>query len=668
MAENKINYLNRNYDDYKNSLTEITRLYYNDIFNKISDASIGSWFIDMLADVGDTLNYAIDRSYQETNINSCTERSSLLQIAKNNGVKVPGPKSAIVEIELSCYIPMNNYLNNNSGNNLAEGDNSYCPYIKKGSLFSNGTLIFELMDDVDFSTQFDYNGFSNRQIFPVRDSNGNIVNYHYKKLALARAGQSKIMKRIILSSDIKPFMTIALKDSNILNVESIILKQGTNLNDNPMIDDFYVDEESYEDRYGKPTQRFFEVDNLIDQYRFGYVTQSVDNNYYSPIWDVIDAIDVNGQTEPIRYAMRGKWKHIKNKFITEFTDNNQMKITFGPGLRNSYGEIPEDASEFTKWTMSKMEANDYMGVLPEPNTTMYILYRIGGGEQSNIAPNTLTNILYLNMNICGNSDDSLNSRKKASVKNSLTVTNTTSSYGGKNSPDDEELKYIIKYNASSQNRCVTINDYKAKIYDIEPKYGIPFRFSVSEENNKIIIYTLGLDYNGKLSSPLSETVAENMKEYLSKFRMINDFVEIRSGSIINLKFEVDVFIEKSYDKSEVAKRIIEKVYDYMDIRKHQMGEDIFLGDLEKEISKLDGVLNFIDLRCYNQMSDGYSSTQISQDLVKPTDCDMLESGDNLISSNMIDLKNSDKILFSENSCMFEIKYLEKDISVNVKTR
>lgn len=45
---------------------------------------------------------------------------------------------------------------------------------------------------------------------------------------------------------------------------------------------------------------------------------------------------------------------IKNKFITEFTDKGSLKITFGSGLRNEYGYIPNDASEFTKYMMSRM--------------------------------------------------------------------------------------------------------------------------------------------------------------------------------------------------------------------------------------------------------------------------------------------------------------------------
>ena len=90
--------------------------------------------------------------------------------------------------------------------------------------------------------------------------------------------------------------------------------------------------------------------------------------------------------------------------------------------------------------MSRMAANDYMGVLPEPNTTMYILYRVGGGEQSNIAKDTLTNITYLNMIIDGCTTDGEDARKKHDVQSSLSVTNTTPSYGGKDEPSDEELR------------------------------------------------------------------------------------------------------------------------------------------------------------------------------------------------------------------------------------
>ena len=61
MAEKGISYLNRNYDDYRKSLINITQQYYSDILPYLNDASIGSWFIELFADIADNLSYHIDR-------------------------------------------------------------------------------------------------------------------------------------------------------------------------------------------------------------------------------------------------------------------------------------------------------------------------------------------------------------------------------------------------------------------------------------------------------------------------------------------------------------------------------------------------------------------------------------------------------------------------------
>lgn len=692
MAESRISYLNRTYKDYKDSILDITQKYYSDIFANYNDSGIGNWLMDIPADIADNLSYNIDRTYQETDINSASNRESLLNIARTNCLKIGGPKSAIVEVELSCRIPMNNSANTNGGNNISRPDESYVPYIKRGTMFSDGKTSFELIADMDFGQQFDENGISNRQIIAERDGNGNIINYTYKKLGVARAGQTKIYRKIITNNDLIPFMAVTLTDANITNVESIICKEGTDNNTDPIMHEFYVDEERYYDYNGLPVERYYEVDNLCEQYRYGYEVEMNDDNtykgtYYNPIWDPIDEFtvtDENGAAiideetgapivEPIRMAMKGKWKRLKNKFITEFQDNGMLKVIFGTGLRNYYGDIPEDARMFTQYMMSRMEANDYMGVLPQTGCTMYILYHIGGGEISNIGANTLTHITYLNMSIAGNCNDPNDDKKKITVRNTLKVTNPTPSYGGKDAPSNEELKYLIKYNSAEQERCVTLKDYYARISKIHPKYGCPFRHSVVEENNKVVIYTLGLDYNGKLMSHLSETVANNIKEYLKEYKCVNDFVEIRSGKVINIAFDINVYIDKSYDRSEVISRIIELVKDYMDIRKHIMGEDIFLGDLEKEISKLDGVINLISLRCYNKVgsSDGYSDDTITQTIINGNTCyerERIEMLGGDTDDNEIDLNESDKTLFSSIDSMFEIKYPNKDIRVKIKQR
>lgn len=687
MAENRISYLNRNYDDYKNSIIELTRQYYPDVFNSIDDASVGSWLIELLADIGDNLQYYIDKSLTETSLDTANEFTSLQDIARTNGLHIPYKKAALVEVELSCQIPI--YEQGSAGDGNMMADERYCPYVKRGTKFSNGTTTFELTADVDFKEQFDENGTSNRQIVPVRDSNGNIVSYTYRKLGLASACQTRVMKKVVTADEIMPFMEVQVDDSDVIGVDSIIVKQGTNINSDPQLSDFFVDSESYYDRNGMPVKRFFEVDNLIDQYRFGYeidetTTRSENtvknaeklfNDYYNPLWEVEEKADVkdeNGktiETIPLKLVAKGQWKRLKHKFITEYTDDWKLKIIFGAGIENQYGTIPTNAKQFTQYQMSRMMANDYMGVLPSSGTTMFILYRIGGGEISNIATNTLTNIIGLNMDIDGNCEDNDNARKIRNVRSSMAVTNTTPSYGGKDAPTDEEIRYMIKYNATSQNRCVTLKDYQARIAQIPARYGCPFRYSAVEENNKVVIYTLGLDYLGHLTNFLAETVAENMKEYLSQYRMINDFVEIKSGKIINISFRLSVYLDKSYDKSEVTKRIIDTVYDYMDVRRHLMGEDIFIGDLHKEISQLDGVINLVSLRIFNNVGEGYSDDATTQQLIGPTNCndDDYEIEDTIY-NNEIDLKKSDYMLFSEANSMFEIKNKNTDITVEVKVR
>lgn len=685
MAENKLLYLNRNFNDYKQSIIDITRQYYPDVFANINDASVGAWLIDILSDIGDNLNYHIDRNVQETYLDSAREFTSLKDMARTNGLRIPYKKAALVEIELSCNIPL--YTQGSTGDGDMTADESYCPYIKRGTLFSNGTTTFELFNDVDFKEQFDENGTSNRQTIPNRDSNGNIISYTYKKLTIASASQTRVMKKIITANEIRPFMEVMVDDSNVLGIDSIIVKEDTNINTDPQFNEFLVDEEEYYDkRTNTKIKRFFEVENLLDQYRFGYEIQETSdgkpigdetidgvrhNNYYNPVWEIQEKIEVDGEIIPLKLVTRGKWKRLKQKFITEYTDDWKLKVIFGAGIENDYGEIPTEAKKFTQYQMSRMMANDYMGVLPRSGCTMYILYRIGGGEISNIAEGTLNNIISLNIEIDGNCEDGKNQSKISDVRHSMAVTNTTPSYGGKDAPTEEEIRYMIKYNASTQNRCVTLKDYHSRIDHIPAKFGCPFRHSVIEENNKIVIYTLGLDYLGHLTNFLAETVAENVKQYLSQYRMINDFVEIKSGKIINLSFILSVYIDKSYDKSEVTKRIIDTVYDYMDIRRHLMGEDIFIGDLQKEISKLDGVINLVRLRIFNKVGDGYSEDTTTQPLVDTANCNYDEYEDydqEELVDDEIDLLKSDYMLFSEANSMFEIKNKNSDIKVIVKTR
>ena len=133
MAENKISYLNRNYDEYRKSIIEIARQYYPDVFANLNDASIGAWLVDVLADIGDNLNYHMDRSVQETSLMAANEFTSVQDIARSNGLRIPYKKAALVEIELSCRLPL--YDNDNGSEGSLDADERYAPYVKRGTPF-----------------------------------------------------------------------------------------------------------------------------------------------------------------------------------------------------------------------------------------------------------------------------------------------------------------------------------------------------------------------------------------------------------------------------------------------------------------------------------------------------------------------------------------------------
>ena len=645
--EKGISYLNRTFDDYKNALKDFSRKYYPDMATEYGDASIGSWLIDINADVADNLSYHIDRVYQETNIDSAQEPSSVMNIARNNGVKVPGPKGAMAEVRFTCQVPVD-------GDTYAK---EYLPVIKRGTMVNSSSQMFEVMYDVNFSEQYDEFMRSDRTIEPVLDANGNITKYNISKLAVVTAGETRIFKKAIKSSDIRPFMEIIIPVEGVMNVESVLMKDGDTLTSYPSYGEFYSYDEIVHKECPSELVRFFEVDSLAEQLRWGETLN--DNN--CPIIHAYGYFNSNDKTVyPTCQVTKGEWKPVSHKFITEYTDNGYLKVIFGAGVKSAQYPQIDDMSPLSKHLITRTIRNNSLGELPNPGTTIFILYRAGGGSASNVAQGAISSISKLLTNFPMGAKAS--EATKSAVRNSINVVNTTPSVSGKDMPTIQEMKYLIKYNKGAQNRCVTTKDYIDRVLMMPPKYGTPFRVGCAEDNNKIMLYLLGIDYQKKLDAALPSLLVENIQNYLTEYRMINDFVEIKPGRIINLSVEVDVHVDKNYNMSDVVSLIIGKVRDYFDINKRNMGDDLYTGDLKKEISKLDGVANLIDLRVYNETSDGYSSTQTNQELYIAGDCNR-QQDEKVPGRYRIDLEASDGIIYSDGDTMLEIKYAEKDIRV-----
>lgn len=602
----KINYYSRNFADVRQELIGFVKQYYPDIFNDFNDASVGMMLLELNAAVGDMLSFQTDRMFQETQIDFAQERSSILSMARTFGLKVPGKRPSMTIADFSVTVPV-------LGDSF---DISYTPVIKRGAQISGAGKVFETTDEIDFSSPFTTGGLPNRLILPNLDNNGNIVNYTITKREIVVNGVTKIFKRVLNEADVKPFLEVVLPDDNVLSVNSIITLEGTNYTTNPSIDKFYDE-----------NLRWYEVNALADDIVF--------------IPDDTIVSD-NSTVKP------GKFKRVDQRFIKEYTDNGFTKVIFGGGTQDISSLCDFDVDKSLVNRIGDFINNLSLGTTVSSNKTMFISYRVGGGSNTNIGPNTLTSINSVDLFVNGS-----NSSNNQLVRDSLTVNNPLPALGGKDEPSIEELRNLVRYNYASQERCVTLEDYKVRIGLIPGEFGVPFRNNVMEIQNKIRVYTLTLDSNGALSTSSTSTLKNNIATYLSNYRMLNDYVEVSNGKVFNLGFEVDLFIDKQFSQSEIIGQVINTITDYFDINKWGMGDNIYMAQLIEQINNVPGVLNVVDLRVFNKVGQGkYSSNEVSQPY---TDDE----------TRQIDLLG-EYALFGDPTGMFEIKIPSSDIKVRVK--
>ena len=597
-----VNYTSRDFANIRTDLVNYVKQYYPDIFGDFNDASVGMMLLELNAAVGDMLSWNTDRMFAETQIDYAKERKSVLSLARTLGLKIPGKRASATIVDLSVTLPV-------FGDTF---DVTYAPIIKGGSQVSGAGKIFELNNDVDFSSPFTVSGVPNRLIIPNFNGNGTLINYTITKREIVTNGYSKILKRVINTSDSRPFLEVVLPDNDVLSVESIITLPGTNFSTTPTFSEFLnID------------NRWFEVDALAEDKVF---------------------IEDNTRISDSSGVRPGKWISVSKRFIREYTDLGFTKITFGAGTQDINSLCDFDTNPALVKQIGNFINNMSLGVVPTPNTTMFIRYKVGGGNDSNLGPNVIKGLGIVDMTVNGD-DATINQN----VKKSLKVNNLFPAIGGKNAPSVEEIRNMVRYNFASQNRAVTIKDYQTKIAQIPGRFGAPFRNGVFEEQNKIKIYVLSLDSNGNLTNQSTTTLKENMSNYLADYRMLNDYVQIADGRIVNLSFEIDVFIDKKVAQSQIMSQIITEVKKYFDVNKFEMSENIYISPLIETINNIGGVLNLIDIRIYNKVGDGkYSVNEISQAYVDTK-------------TRQIDI--SDMTLFGEPTTMFEIKYPTKDILV-----
>jgi hypothetical protein len=608
---NIIQYSSRTFGAIRTDLVNYIKSAYPAVFQDFTDSSIGSMLIDINAGIGNNLAINTDRIFVETELAFAQQKTSIMNIAKNLGFNIPAKQPSVTVVDFTITIPV-----------LGDSpDASYYPVLAPGAQVMGGGNIFETQEVIDWNSPISNLGDSNRAIIPNYDSNGIIINYSVTKREVVINGSTSIYKRVVTSADVVPFLQITLPDSNIIEIENVILLEGTNYSTNPNLSTFYTADNV-----------FYEVKYLAQQKVF------VDNPSLTPT--------LSGNTNGI---MAGKWLYITKKFIKEFTPNGFCVMTFGGGDAdvNAFKSGFIKAGVNNRSFLDNYLNNTALGEKLLANYTLFVRYRTGGGVTSNIGSGVLTQLGTYQMVVSGALQN-----VNQSVSKSLSVNNPIPAIGGNDGLSINQIRLLIAYNFSSQGRDVQLTDYLVDVYDMPGKYGSPFRANVFKENNKIVIPILGIGSDGNLTNTSNSLLKQNIANYISGNRMVNDYVEIRDGRIFNLAFDIYVYVDNTSD-NQIGNNIINIVNSYLDINNYEMNDDLFLGQLHNQILTANGVINVIDITVYNKVGGQYSLNAISQNIIDTT------TGEIEIINNTI---------YSEPDTMFEILNPQNDIKVYLRRK
>ena len=613
----QVNYVNRNFSTIRADLERYLKAFYPDEWQDFNIASPGMAMVDLNAYVGDLLSNLTDKKFNSVFLDGVRKRVDAYRLAKTKGYKVPGVRPSLTAVDIIIEVPA-----------TADGPNeSYLPVFRSGVRISGGGQIFETYEDVDFSSDFSEEGIPNRIINEVLNQNQELLRYQIVKREKVKSGITKIVPREIADGN-KPFYQIDLPDKNVLEIDSIVIYEQLDVSDTPTYNEFNDD-----------SIKWYEVDFLPT--------------------DKIFVNETNNQDAYGNY--QGYWKEVPRRFEKEFMADGSCRLTFGGGVESDtayerYLEsligVENPFKSQSVINIADILDNKSLGKKMPQNATVFIKYRVGGGLTANVGANVLQEVSNISSNNPG-SNQELNDTVVASVR----ASNPFPALGGRGLPSIEEILSHTAANHAAQERCNHINDYISRAYQIDGRYGAPFRVAGEVDENKVILYIISRAGNGKLIAPSTERIKKNMEDYISKYRMINDFIEVNDGKIINLRTHVDLLIDgNNFNSKEVKQAAIKEIADFLDVEKWEMNRHIYVAQIVDILREIPGVINVVKIEFYNMHGGGYSDTVHPQ---VDSDTELIpETGGQISKIELVD--NS---ILGMPLVMFEILDVAKDIKV-----
>ena len=595
-----VSYLAKNFSEYRQNLIEFAKSYYPNTYSDFNEASPGMMFVEMAAYVGDVMSFYIDNQFKENLLLFAKERNNVVSISQALGYKPKLTATATVEADIYQMVPALG-----AGFNY-EPDKKFFLKILANSKFSTNTpptQNFRSIDNVDFADS------ANRNIRILARDGANAPTMYVvsKKIKLVSAD---VKVATFSFGSAQKFSKIEITDANVISIISV------------------------EDSNGN---LFYEVDylgqDLIVEERDTAVRGS-DGFFSSETMQ-------SGSLSPAKLAI---FRKKPRRFVTRINSDMKLELCFGSGTSDTSDELVTlNSTQIANSKYNQVISNssldpadfistDTFGLAPA-NTTLTVTYLVGGGVQSNVASNTITQVDAVQ--IANNITDYATAEQGLynQVVSSVAIINEEPARGGGDTESVEEIRQNALAFFNAQNRVVTDKDYLVRSYAMPAQFGSVSKvFVVRDEQinaiarqdsgslqlnndqnpfnnrayvvdpvapNSINLYVLGHDENKNLAT-LNTLVKKNLAKYLEQYRVLTDDVNILDAFVVNIGVEFHIVAYRSYNMNDVIARCIDAIKSFFDITNWQINQPIIMNDLRLTIGSVEGVQTVSDVIVTNK--------------------------------------------------------------------
>ena len=284
-----IRYINKDFNQFRNSLIQYSKTYFPDTYNDFTDTSTGMLFMEMASYVGDVLSFYLDNQIQETFIQKARQQENLYQMAYLLGYEPKVTTAASVNIDFYQQVP----AKLESGEYVP--DYNYAMIIPENTQVTsnlNSNRKFLIEDVIDFSSS----GSLNPTTTTVYQISGDNPTYFLLKKT-RKAISATINTTSFSFNASKRFDERLIKDTNIIGILDCVDTNGNT---------------------------WYEVPNMAQENVYDTIRNTNTND---PQFNI---------EEDAPYLLR--LKQVQRRFVTRFLDSGSLQIQFGAGATTNNDE------------------------------------------------------------------------------------------------------------------------------------------------------------------------------------------------------------------------------------------------------------------------------------------------------------------------------------------